>query len=112
MCRHFSNLLAVVLEFGFVVGLFAQEAPPTIKSPQVAAKSSEGVFSIGGKTYKLRHAVAYEAKVFDDFMIHVMASSEPIAVEKLKAALRDGKGSDDKFITFQPQVTIFACPEN
>ena len=104
MCRHVANLLAVVWVVGVGVGLLAQEAP---KTPAVAAtKGSQGTFSIGGGTYKLAHAVAYEAKVFDDFIIHVLASSEPIAVEKLKTALREGKGSNDKFITFQPQVML------
>ncbi|MEK6261800.1 MAG: hypothetical protein AABP62_24645 [Planctomycetota bacterium] len=105
MCRHVASLLSMVWVMGVVVELLAQEAP---KSPAtVAAKGSQGTFSIGGGTYKLMHAVAYEAKVFDDeYMIHVLASSEPIAVEKLKTALRDGKGSDDKFITFQPQVKL------
>ena len=104
MRRHVVNLLAVVLGMGVGAGVLAQEIPKT--PPVAAAKGSQGTFSIGGGTYKLVHAVAYEAKVFDDFMIHVLASSEPIAVEKLKAALRDGKGSDDKFITFQPQVKL------
>jgi len=101
---YVASLLTVVSGMGVGAELFAQEAPKL--PPAAAAKGSQGTFSIGGGTYKLVHAVAYEAKVFDDFMIHVLTSSEPIAVEKLKTALRDGKGSDDKFITFQPQVKL------
>ena len=104
MRRHVASLLAVVLGMAVGAELLAQEAPET--SPVATAKGIQGTFLIGGGTYKLVHAVAYESKVFDDFMIHVLASSEPIAVEKLKTALRDGKGSDDKFITFQPQVKL------
>ena len=77
MHRHVASLLAVVLGMAGGAGVLAQEIPKT--PPVAAAKGSQGTFSIGGGTYKLVHAVAYEAKVFDDFMIHVLASSEPIA---------------------------------
>ena len=94
----------MTIVIGLGVSAVAQEA--TTKTTQAKAHGSQGTFVIGGKTYKLVHAVAYEAKVFDDYMIHVLASSEPIAVEKLKAALKEGKGTDDKFISFQPQVKL------
>ncbi len=106
MLRPTTIALTLSLVFGSTVESFAQEKPAQKTAPRVDAQPVKGTFVIGGKSYSLTHAVAYEAKVFDDYMINVLASSEPIAVDKLKNALRDGKGSDDKFITFQPQVKL------
>ena len=104
MQKHVASLMAVVLAMGFGNGLLAQDTP---KAPAAAAvKGGQGTFKIGGAAYKLSHAVAYEAKVFDEIRINVLLSSEPIAIDKLKAALKEGKGTDDKFNTFQPQVKV------
>ncbi len=100
MLRQAVGCLAVVLVLG--TGAIAQEVPAKTAS----VPGSQGTLSIGGKTYKLIHAVAYESKVFDDYLISVLTSNEPIAVDKLKAALKEGKGTDDKFTTFQPQVKL------
>jgi hypothetical protein len=50
--------------------------------------------------------VVYRTKIFDDEAIAVLASDKPIPVDKLKTALRDGKGSDDSFTLFQPHAKV------
>ena len=80
---------------------------PAESSPDVAkVKASTGTLSIEGTSYSLEHAVAYEAKVFDDKGLSVILSSKPIPVAKLEKALKDGKGSDDGFFLFQPHVRV------
>jgi len=77
------------------------ELPPLPKGKQAA-----GTISIGGKTFKLEHVVAYTSKVFDEDMTNLMFSDKPIDVKKLQAALQKGDGKDDSFVTFQTQVKV------
>lgn len=73
---------------------------------EAADMACEGKLEIGGKTYKLTHAVAYPTKLFDEEVINVLTSSKPIAVDKLKTALRTGDGGDDRFMIWDPHIKI------
>lgn len=110
MHRYVVSRLAIVLFLCSVSpsSLFAEDAPKEKAAPKAAAegKPGSGTFLIGNKTYKLEHIVAYQSKVFDDDMINVIMSDRAIPVDKLKAALRDGKGTDDGFSLFQPHVKV------
>ena len=88
--------------------LFAQDASKAAKAPQApaAGKPFEGTLTLGDKTYKLQHVVVYRLKVFDDEGIAVLASEKPIPLDKLKNALRNGRGSDDAFSLFQPHTKV------
>src|SRR4051812_5507788 len=84
-------------------------AGPISAASATAAAEGEackGTLELGGKTYKLKYAVAYPVKVFDDAGTSVIFAEQPVPVEKLRAALRDGNGSDDKFFLFKPHVTV------
>lgn len=110
MHRYVVSRLAIVLFLCSVSpsSLFAEDAPKEKAAPNGAAegKPGSGTLLIGKKTYKLEHVVAYQSKVFDDDMINVIMSDRAIPVDKLKAVLRDGKGTDDGFSLFQPHVKV------
>lgn len=104
MRRHLNCLLLAVSVLGLANQLIAQDAE---KKPATApTKSGEGTLVIGGKTYKVEHVVAYESKVFDDNLISVTLADKPLPMEKIKTALREGKGTDDKIFLFQPHTKI------
>ena len=69
-------------------------------------KPIAGTLLAGDRTYTLAFVVAYEAKSDDKGTITVIASDRKIPVETIKAALRDGKGSDDKLSFSQPHLKI------
>jgi hypothetical protein len=81
------------------------QAAPAIPAP-AGGRPCQGTLMIAGKNYKLEHVAVYKAKVFDDEGIVVLASSKPIPVDRLKAKLIEGKGTDDKFIFFEPNIHI------
>ncbi|MES2789546.1 MAG: hypothetical protein V4719_07985 [Planctomycetota bacterium] len=106
MRRRLFTVLAV-----FAVGISASSGlwaadPKVAKPADAAAKTSTGTFTIDGKTYKLPHVVVYTTKVFDEDGIAVFFCEKEIPIEKLKAALVKGKGSDDSFNLFEPQVKV------
>ncbi len=107
MQRRYSNLLlATLLVAGAAYELRAEDPKPTKIPAKVEAKTSVGSITIGGKTHKLPHVVAYPVKVFDEEGIAVLFCEKEIPVEKLKAALIKDKGSDDSFNLFEPQVKV------
>jgi hypothetical protein len=109
MQRTASLLLVIMVVISFASSLAAAE--PAKKNPEppqalATGKSCEGTLKLGGKTFKLEHVVVYRTKIFDDEGIAVLVSDTPIPVDKLKTALRDGKGSDDSFNLFQPHAKV------
>jgi hypothetical protein len=59
---------------------------------------------VNGKTFKLTHAVAYEAKIADEPGIAVIASDRLIDAAKIKASLKENDGSDEDVSLSQPHV--------
>jgi hypothetical protein len=108
MGRRVTSLLAAILVLGFASSLLAQDAAKEKQLPHGTSggKPCEGTLRLGDKTYKLEHVVVYRTKIFDDDGIAVLVSDKPIPVDKLKTALRDGKGSDDRFNLFQPHAKV------
>ncbi len=102
MVWHVARLGWVTLGICCGVWLLADD---TAKG-QAAVRPAQGTLRIKDKTYQLEHAVAYEAKVFDQDAIEVILSSKPIAVDQLKAALVKGQGKPDSFFLFQPHVVL------
>ncbi len=100
----FESLSASVLIFGVVSSLSAQDGRQ--EQAPAAAKPGPGSFVIGDKTYKLEHVVAYETKLDDATLITVLASDRRISADKIKAALREGGGSDERLSLDQPHVKI------
>jgi len=87
-----------------------QPGAPAAKAPDAAPKAPaeraiEGMLMLGGKTYKLTSVVAYEAKVFDETLVNVLACDKTIPVDKLKAALAKD-GTDDSFMLWEPNVKV------
>ena len=70
------------------------------------AKPVSGSLMMGGKTYKLAHAVAYATKVSDEPATAVIASDRPISVETIKKSLKENDGSDDGLFLTQPHVRV------
>ena len=107
MQRSLLKVLAVlVLVTGEMYEVRAEDPQAAQPEAASAAKTSVGTFTIGGKTYKLPHVVVYQTKVFGDEGIAVLFCEKEIPVEKLKAALVKGKGSDDSFNLFETQVKV------
>src|SRR4051812_6741444 len=101
----------------FLVGAVASPsptfaAPPASVDATAAAAAADdgeacaGTLEVDGKTYKLGYAVAYAVKVFDEPGVAVLFSEAAIPVGKLRAALAEGEGSDDKFFHFKPHVRV------
>ena len=74
-----------------------------VAAPENRAK---GTLLIGEKTYTLSQAVAYETKADDETRVSVVLSDRKISTDKIKAALRDGDGSDDDLRLTQPHVRL------
>ncbi len=66
----------------------------------------KGTLLIGEKTYKLSQAVAYETKADDERRVSVVLSDRKIPTDKIKAALREGDGNDDRLRLTQPHVRL------
>ncbi len=66
----------------------------------------QGSLQIGGKTYALKHAVAYETTLDDEPRLSVLLSDRKISVDKIKAALREEEGSDESLHLSQPYVRL------
>ena len=99
MSRFCVHLLAACALLGIASFLPAQE-----ELKEKAAKSG-GTLKIADATYKLTHAVAFEAKSFDEKVLNILLSVKPIDVNKLKASL-EKDGTDDGYFTFEPQVKV------
>jgi hypothetical protein len=93
----FRRPLLVSLAVGFLLS-----SAPLLAQENAA---SSGTLKVADQTYKLTHAVAYEAMSFDDKVINVLLSVDPIDKAKLKASL-EKDGTDDKYFTFEPQVKV------
>ena len=66
----------------------------------------KGTLLIGEKTYPLSKAVAYETQADDESRVSVVVSDRKISTDKIKAALREGDGSDDDLRLTQPHVRL------
>lgn len=75
-------------------------------APLPPGKVCLGSLRLSDKAYKLEQAVAYQARLYDNDVLVVLLSDKPIPLDKLKAALVEGKGSDDRFSLFQPHVKV------
>jgi hypothetical protein len=83
--------------------------PPGYPSPTVYAadvKPVEGTLSIGSRSYKLAHAVAYETKFGPEQAVTIVASDRKVAVQEIKNALKESDGSDMQLFLSQPHVMI------
>jgi hypothetical protein len=94
--------LATSIILGTAVGFLSAQTPAA-KAP--AEKPIEGTLTLGGKTYKLASVAAYEAKLFDDTVINVLACDKAIPMDKLKTALTKD-GTDDSFMLWEPNVKV------
>lgn len=70
-----------------------------------AAGPVQGTISMGDKTYKAEHAVAFEDASRSEKSTVVLISPERIADEKLRASLKK-HGNDEDFFLFQTQVKL------
>jgi hypothetical protein len=104
MQRSFHVQMALLFFLNSAVLLLAEE--PTKLPPLPAGKTCQGTLVLGDKTYKLDHAVAYPTKTFDEDSVSVIVSPKPIPVDKLKAAIAKGKGSDDSFMFWEPHIKL------
>src|SRR5258707_760852 len=95
---------------GFRFSLMATLAGWLVSAaPCLAAGESspiEGTLLVGDGTYKLTQVVAFETTSDDEPTITVVASDRRIPVETIKAALREGDGSDEKVSLSQPHVVV------
>jgi hypothetical protein len=89
-------------EISFDVPVLSRDATPAKRLVDAPKLASSGTLTLGNKTYKLSHVVAYEMKQFDTPMTTVVLSERPLNLTKLKAAL--GKKSADDYFEFIPQV--------
>src|SRR4051794_4064825 len=89
-----KKLLTLPFALLATASLFAQDA-----------KQVEGTLSMGGKPYRLLHAVAYEVKIWGKPGIAVLASDRPINSEIVKAAVAKKPGDADVFVS-QPHVRV------
>ena len=71
-----------------------------------AADPKPGTLTIAGKSYTLAHVTAYETKSDDETRIVVLASDRPIAMDKIKASLKENGGSDEDLFLTQPHVKV------
>ena len=94
MFRRIALPLVVVATFLSGTQLFGDEGA-----------ASNGTLKIADQAYELKHAVAYEAKSFDEKVINVLLSVKPIDTAKLKGSL-EKDGTDDHYFTFEPQVKV------
>ena len=95
MQRYVTKSGALLWLLGAAVCVAADESKPI-----------EGTLLVGEHTYKLAHVVAYETKSGDKETITVLASDRKIPVEKIKVALREGEGSDERLSLRQPHVMV------
>jgi hypothetical protein len=113
-----ARLAVMVAAIGVCSFVLADEpakdsAPDKKKEPirgPAKGKACEGTFKLGGKTYKFEHVLAYESRIFDETMISVVVSDKAMSADKLKAAIKEGKGKDDSFSLFQPHVKVSFQP--
>ncbi len=98
---HLRNLwLALVLVVASLPTVVA--AGPALP----AGKTCQGTLVLGNKTYRLEHAVVYETKLYEKNVIAVLLAEGPIPVDKLKAAIVKGSGTDDDFFYSEPYSKI------
>jgi hypothetical protein len=76
------------------------------KESKPSAIPVEGTLTVGERTYKLSHAVAYETKTDEEKGITILTSDRKIPIATIEKALREGEGSDDGLSLSQPHVMI------
>ncbi len=69
--------------------LAAQES----KDAKPAAGPNEGTLTVGERTYKLSHVVAYETKADDETMVTVLASDRKTPSARSRRRSRKGRGA-------------------
>jgi hypothetical protein len=91
-------------EISFDVPVLKRDSAPAKRLVDAPKLATSGTLTIGGKTYKLANAVAYEMKQFDKPMTTIALTEKPLNLTKLKAAV--GKKSADDYFEFVPQVRL------
>lgn len=99
MQRFITSAAAVFWFLSAGVFLVAQEG-------KTEKKPVEGTLTLGERTYKLSHAVAYETKRGDEKFISVLASDRKIPFDQIQANLKENEGSDERLSLDQPYVVI------
>jgi hypothetical protein len=74
-------------------------------SLQAAGAPAEGTLSVGGRTYKIGHAVAYATKTADFELVTILASDRNIPTAELKSALAKN-GTDENYSPSQPYLRV------
>jgi hypothetical protein len=97
-------------EISFDVPVLSRDATPAKRLVDAPKLASSGTLTLGNKTYKLAHVVAYEMMQFDKPMTTVVLSEKPLNLAKLKAAL--GKKAADDYFEFTPQVKFVIDSED
>jgi hypothetical protein len=100
-----TTVTAAVLSTSMICAL-ASHSSASAANAGAEGQPCKGTLEIGDKTYPLKYAVAYPVKVFDKDGYNVLFADQAIPVEKLRAALANGKGSDDSFFFFKPHVRV------
>src|SRR5262245_59246159 len=78
-------------------------------APLAAAEESkpiEGTMLVGGKTFPLKYAVAYETKENDETLTSVLASDRKIPIAEIKKELAEHEGNDRSLLLSQPYVRV------
>ncbi len=99
-----ASVLMLISLGGTVPLAMADEPVKAVVIP--GGKPCQGTLQIRGKSYNLDRAVAYTSIVLNEECVNVLLSSSTIPIDKLKTAILDGNGADDKFFFFQPNVKI------
>ncbi len=86
MAKKFMSLVTGAAVIGGAAALFAQGGAQP-------ANVGEGTFTLKGKNYPLKHAVAYETTIDGEEVIAVVLSGQTISSEKIKEAKETEKES-------------------
>jgi len=79
MAKKFIGLLAGMAVIAGAATLFAQEGAKP-------AKAAEGTLMVGGKNYRLTHALAYETTINEEEVIAVVLSGQAISSEQHRSS--------------------------
>ena len=91
-------------EISFDVPVLTRESTAEKRLAGAAKLDNTGKLILGGRTYNLTNAVAYEMKFFDEPMTTIVLSQRPLDMRKLSAAL--GRKAADEYFEFIPQIKL------
>lgn len=110
MQRYVQICSAALWLLGSSAFLVAQEEKPAETKPAEKAPTAStpvsGEITLGTKTFKLKSIVAYETKLGDETRLNILMSDRTVPVNDIKAALKEGEGSDQTLLLDQPYLKI------